>query len=638
MTEPNALVRYLSDRTVLIVLDNCEHVVAGAAALADSLLASAPEVHLVATSREPLGVDGEVVRRVQSLEVPPAGSSVAEASGTGGVRLFVDRGAAARQGFVLDAENVGPIVEICRHLDGIPLALELAGARVGALSPAEISRRLGERFRLLGGSSRRSHERHRTLFAAVSWSYELLTDQERAVFRRLAVFPSSFNVDAAQAIAGGDDVDGVGCLVRLVDRSLVQFDPEEGRYRLLETLRQYAADRLADTGETELAQERHARYFMDVVAGQAGAMRGQGYPAARAVLTAELDNLRAVAEWAEETGRWAELLGMCRQMMVFASLSRPDPTLWYQRVINKHPGLASQDRVDVLGELGYIVATHLGDWAAGQTLADESDQICAAERLALSPWAALAKALVGLFTGRYYDTLVSSKVALEAAESRRDEFAAVVALGQIGNALAYTDVEKSFGLGLDALARAERMGNPAVTAISALQVASSYLLTPGAPDFEGSLAVLTRYASDFAAGDVTAMWSRLIQGHDLLALDDSRALTYFSEAARLGDRLNAPHVVEIALRGLAVVAAEGGYVHDAAALVGYADANLAASRITNAMWIPLQGRLDQALRGSDLTVPTARGASFKRGDVIALIGELERRLDQPDSSAGARAV
>src|SRR5579862_3133638 len=177
--EQSALVRYLSDRRLLLVLDNCEHLLGDVADLVDAVLEAGPDVHVLATSREPLGVEGEHIRLVPSLGVPPTDSDVDRAAEAAAVRLFVERGAAARDGFTLDAANVGAVVEICRHLDGLPLAIELAAARVRAMPPAEIARRLGERFRLLGGGSRRAHERHRTLFATVSWSHELLDDDER---------------------------------------------------------------------------------------------------------------------------------------------------------------------------------------------------------------------------------------------------------------------------------------------------------------------------------------------------------------------------------------------------------------------------------------------------------------------------
>ena len=250
-TTTDALVDYLADRRVLIVLDNCEHVLDAAADLVDAIAAAAADVHFLVTSREPLGLDGEQVRRVHSLALPAAEAGPQEAEATAAVRLFAERAAAASARFTIDAGNVAAVVEICRHLDGIPLAIELAAARVRAMAPAEIARRLDERFRLLAGGSRRSQERHRTLLATVAWSHDLLTDDEKITFRRLAVFPASFDLAAAEAVAGDGTIDVVDCVLRLVDRSLVMFEPEEDRYRLLETLRQYGADRLAEAGETE---------------------------------------------------------------------------------------------------------------------------------------------------------------------------------------------------------------------------------------------------------------------------------------------------------------------------------------------------------------------------------------------------
>jgi predicted ATPase len=635
VTELDALVRYLSDRRALIVLDNCEHVLDAASELADALFASGLDVHVLATSREPLGVDGEIVRRVQSLAVPPSGASVAEAGAAPAVRLFVERAAAARQGFALDATNVGPVGKICRHLDGIPLAIELAAARVGALGPAEIARRLGERFRLLGGGPRRAHERHRTLLAAVAWSYDLLTDEERVVFRRLAVFPASFDVDAGDAVAGGGGLDSVGCLIRLVERSLVDFDPDHGRYRLLETLRQYGAERLADAGETDAAQERHARHFMGLVARQAGVLVGPRYPEARAVLTAELDNLRAVAEWCAEHGRWAELLTMCHQTVVFAHLSRPEPVLWYRRVLDGDAALGGQDRVDALAELGYFTALHLGDWATGEVLAGESDDVCAKEGLTPSPWAGQAIAMAAFQTGRREQALLASRAALEAAELRHDEFAAVTALAVVGYALASTSADDADRVSLEALTRSEHMGNPVATANNALIVASS-LLTRSVPDFAASLAVLTRYANDFSAGDTTAMWSHLFHGYDLLALREPGAVNHLAEAARLADRLNVPSVVDIALRSLAVGADEAGHTRDATTLVVYADANLADSRLTDSMWTWLRDRVDNTLAGPEPDTATARGAAPRRGEIMALVADLEERLRRPEAGAALR--
>ena len=203
MPDLQGLGGYLADRRMLVVLDNCEHVLPDAADLLDALLAACPEVHVVVTSREPIGLDGEQVRRVQPLGVPAVDVAPGEAAQAAAVRLFAARAAAVSDHFEIGDANVEPQVsEICRHLDGIPLAIELAAARVRAMPPAEIAGRLEERFRLLAGGSRRAQERHRTLLAAVSWSHDLLREDEQIVFRRLCVFPSTFDLAAAEAVAG----------------------------------------------------------------------------------------------------------------------------------------------------------------------------------------------------------------------------------------------------------------------------------------------------------------------------------------------------------------------------------------------------------------------------------------------------
>ena len=239
------------------------------------------------------------------------------------VRLFVARAQAATEQFTLDEATVGDVVAICRRLDGIPLAIELAAARVRAMDPAQIARRLDERFRLLG-AGRGAQERHRTLQAIVSWSYDLLSDEERAVFRRLAVFPGSFDLEAAEQVAGGDDpLDVVDIVVHLVDRSLVQYERDHRRYRLLETLRQYAADRLAEAGETRPPGRPTATASATWSSATRPDLCDVRYGDAVARLLPELDNLRTAAGWLAETGRFEDLQTLGHRAFSVARPVRP---------------------------------------------------------------------------------------------------------------------------------------------------------------------------------------------------------------------------------------------------------------------------------------------------------------------------
>jgi predicted ATPase/DNA-binding XRE family transcriptional regulator len=267
-----ALLDALAPQHVLIVLDNCEHLVGACAATADVILRNCPRVRLVATSREPLGISGETVYRVPSLSLPGPGGPASWAAGSfDAVTLFTDR--VSRQGAALDAgEETAPlVVSICRRLDGMPLAIELAAARLRSMSLADLAGRLDERFRLLTGGSRIALARQQTLLATVGWSYALLTGPERVLLARLSVFADGFDLAAAEAVCASADLDAVdvaGLLGSLVDKSLVGADPAGDlmRYRLLETIRLFAAERLAAAGPDEAAAVKaaHCAHFVSV--------------------------------------------------------------------------------------------------------------------------------------------------------------------------------------------------------------------------------------------------------------------------------------------------------------------------------------------------------------------------------------
>ena len=273
--------------SVLLVLDNCEHLVDACARVAELLLCACPRLTILATSREALGVPSET-----AWLVPPLADTEA-------VGLFVERAQAALPSFALTAATAPRVAEICRRLDGLPLAIELAAARVRVLSPAQIAERLDDAFRLLTSGGRTALPRHRTLRATMEWSFALLGDREQALLRRLAAFAATFTLDAAEAICAGDPLepedilDGVAALV---DKSLVVMNTDAGvaRYRLLETVRQYAVERLADAGEAEAMERAHTRYYLDMAASLhpriIGGTAGAG---AMARLGADQDELRA---------------------------------------------------------------------------------------------------------------------------------------------------------------------------------------------------------------------------------------------------------------------------------------------------------------------------------------------------------
>jgi predicted ATPase/class 3 adenylate cyclase/DNA-binding CsgD family transcriptional regulator/tetratricopeptide (TPR) repeat protein len=291
----------VGDRYLLLVLDNAEHVLGAVAKLADTVLRCCPRAYLLVTSREPLGISGEHVFRVPPLPVPPAGLAVpGPLAGYESVQLFAEHAAMHRQGFAVDEANAAAVAAVCARLDGIPLALELAAARLGSLSVVEVSSRLDERFRLLTGGSRTALPRHQTLRALIDWSYDLLNPEERLVLDRLSVFAGGWTLQAAEAVTvAGDTADWqvLDHLAALVDKSLVQADETQGstRYRLLETVRQYAAEHLAQRGGAELDQTRaaHRDHYLALVETASTYLRGPDEPAWLDRLEVEFDNVRA---------------------------------------------------------------------------------------------------------------------------------------------------------------------------------------------------------------------------------------------------------------------------------------------------------------------------------------------------------
>jgi predicted ATPase/class 3 adenylate cyclase/DNA-binding CsgD family transcriptional regulator len=302
------LLRFVRDRQMLLVLDNCEHLLEASAALVNDLLATCAKVTILSTSREPLVVSGEVVWQVPSL-------SLADEA----IELFTDRARRARPDFAVTQRNAETVTEICRRLDGMPLAIELAAARVRALTLDEILNSLHDRFRLLTGGARTAVRRQQTLRASVDWSHALLTEPERVLFRRLAVFMGGFDLDAAQAVAGGTDVERFQVLDQislLVDKSLVAAESADGRtrYRLLETVRQYSLEKLGESSEADEVRVRHRDHYT-ALAAKLDAPAGNGYEYLLARAEADMDNLRAAFIWSTENDDAAKAMRLASSLL-----------------------------------------------------------------------------------------------------------------------------------------------------------------------------------------------------------------------------------------------------------------------------------------------------------------------------------
>jgi predicted ATPase/DNA-binding SARP family transcriptional activator len=321
------VIAYLSRRRMLVLVDNCEHVVDAAAALIDAVLSRCPGVTILATSREALAVPDEIQVAVGPLETPPEGIPAGRVLDYPAAQLFVERARAVRAGTAFSEPDLEAVGQISRALDGMPLALELAAARVAAMSPTEISERLAQRFTFLTSGARTAEARQRTLIATVEWSYALLGELDQKVFNRLSVFQGGWTLTAAEAVVSdssmalGEVLDTVG---RLVQRSMVVVEPgPTTRYRMLETLRQYAVEQLAATGEDQTFGQRHAEYFRDFAQASETDLRGHGQREALQKLREEQPNVRAALAWLEtRPGNLDSALTMAGSLGLFWHLGR----------------------------------------------------------------------------------------------------------------------------------------------------------------------------------------------------------------------------------------------------------------------------------------------------------------------------
>ena len=323
-TPPMTLIEStLRGKRALLLLDNCEHVVDEAASVAQTLLRALPQLHLLASSREALSVEGETVYRVPSLTMPGSDSppTPADVTASEAGQLFVDRARSVAPAFTLTEHNAVAVAQVCRRLDGIPLAIELAAARLTALSVEELARRIDDRFRLLTGGRRTALPRQRTLRALVDWSYELLSADERSVLNTLAVFAGGFSLDAAERVCAADalsEITVLDAVEHLVAKSLLiaeQQQETETRYRLLETIRQYASEKLVECGQADAARRRHFVYFQNLAESAAKVLQGPLALEWLDRLDAEHDNLRAALDWSgdAEPADYARLAGTLRK-------------------------------------------------------------------------------------------------------------------------------------------------------------------------------------------------------------------------------------------------------------------------------------------------------------------------------------
>jgi predicted ATPase/class 3 adenylate cyclase len=568
----SSVVSFLRHKQVLLVLDNCEHVIDAAGALADAITHACPHVQVLATSREALAIDGELLRPIGSLSVPDERAPADLVAAAPSVRLFSDRAEAVRPDFVLD-EASGPVVaDICRQLDGVPLAIELAAARVASLSVNEIAQRLDHRFRLLTGGRRTALERHQTLRGAVDWSYELLSEHEARAFNRLAVFAGGFTLDAADAVVSGDGIDEVDVLdilSGLVARSMITADESDGatRYRLLETMRQYARERLDALGEGDAVRVRHAHYFMALAEMVAVGVTGKDEQRWVQTVDVELANFRAALDWCLANGDAEVALRLTVAMGRFglerasylvwdwADLAAAMPESRHHRLRPHAMAFASIPQLVLTGDLG--------------TATERVRQVDAAFKeagLELSPVARFAHAGLASVTGRIGEVRTHGTAAIELARATGDLYLAGLQSAMLALFLASGgDFESAIAQAELALALGTELQNPSLLAVS--NCALGYALSTTHPELAMPHLEHAISISGIVANEMARDVSERCLARVKAALGDLHgALEIYAASLDYTTGIGASMAVALTCESLAVDLTRAGY-HDLAATI-----------------------------------------------------------------------
>jgi predicted ATPase/DNA-binding SARP family transcriptional activator len=553
------LADYLREKTLLLVPDNCEHVIDASSQLVGYLLQRCPGLGILATSREALGVEGEFVVRVPSLSLPPTGpASRATLQGSEAVRLFVSRAATALPGFELTDANAAAVVQVCRRLDGLALALELAAARVRALRVEQIAARLDDAFHLLTGGSRTALPRQQTLRATMDWSHALLSGAERACFRRLAVFAGGWTLEAAEGVCAGDGVepsDVLDLLAQLGNKSLVVIDREPGqdaRYRLLETIRQYAWEKLQEAGEEEASRTQHlathCRLAQEVEPKLYGARQLEGL----AQLDAEQSNIRTALEWGLENRleAGAQLAGAMFWYWHVRGLWA-DGYAWLQRALAVASGGSKALRALLLSRAAYL-AQELRDTDRGVRYCEESIALYRE----LGDQEGLAYALAGLGILVFFDQADRERgralwqESLDLYQQAGNKWGSRHVLGVLGLAYAMEQPDYSSACWQESLALARELGVP--------------------------------------DGIAWALYGLGV--HAFLRGDDERAMALFTEELPLSRAIRQPYLILESLFCMEMVALRQGEFEQAKALAREA--------------------LDDEIRGTGLRVSWRLGLQF----------------------------
>jgi predicted ATPase/class 3 adenylate cyclase len=625
-----ALLDALALQDVLVVLDNCEHLIGACAKTADAILQRCPRVRLVATSREPLGIGGETIYRVPPLSLPgPGDTGALAARSSDAVALFADRALAQGTGLSVDKETAPLVASICAQLDGLPLAIELAAARLRSLSLTDLAGRLDQRFRLLTGGSRTALPRQQTLHAAVDWSYSLLNTAERVLVRRLSVLAESFDLGAAEAVCGFGNIeafDVTGLLGSLVDKNLVVAEPAGPalRYRLLETIRQFAAERLAETGKPEAAavHAAHCAHFLNVAETAAPHLTGPEQGRWLAQLDADQANLRRAAEHAARDPEGTEQvlrLGVALQRY-WITRTRGEQALRLLTPVLDRPGARARPELLAAALATAALAARGVDIAAALRLGDQAVKLARqldTGQLLIESLAVLSS--VYYHAGEPERGLTPGREAVERTRRLGDDVLLGESLVSYLWCVVIIDPAHAEPLFAEAIACTQRSGDrlhandlTTYAGVRALRAGD----TPAARAYLRQAAQAMREIGDKGANVSLNMGWVLRQDND-----PGAARSSFEEALRISRRNGAHSGIAYASLGLACLAADAGHWQRGAMLHGAAQALLDQ---TGQPWEELEARYRQDSLGQ---VRAHLGQQFDQAYANGMAHSLDDALD-----------
>jgi predicted ATPase len=635
LSTSEALVEFLRGKQLLLVLDNCEHLLEAAAALADVLHRSCERLVILATSREGLGIEGERLVPVPPLAVPGTDADLTAISQAEAVRLFAERAAAVKPDFVVTAENAAPVAAAVRRLDGIALAIELAAARIAAMTPAELARRLERSFAVLGAGRRGTVAHHQTLTATIDWSYQLLAEPEQRLLARLSVFAGGCTLDAAETVCGGDGIDPdtvFELLASLVARSLVVTEEHgfETRYRLLETIREYGEERLGEAGEAgelERWRARHADYYVGVLQQiRHHDRREEVFWAVR--LRTEQDNLLAAWSWAIDT-RNIETAFSILAGFAPSEMWNSYPLLLDGEAALELPGAAVHPGYPLALAVSAMFASHRADVTVSEELCRGAAE--ANERRDPHDWRVEevicdARSNIAFTVGAFADGARLAERAAGLARAGGDLADASVQLASAAAGYLFAgDAPRGVPLAREALLLARQIGDPALIATGLLAVGTTVVET----DPEQARAYLRESLELSTAlgyqGALDLVWAA---GLAFLVNDRTATLELGSRAIRAlqpgGDRLLVSLVLDMIAGALAATQPEAAAIIQGAA-EAYAVAPPTIAR-------PISLIVTEALGEERARELRARGADMDWDQALAYtLAQTTQALNEPQS-------